>query len=275
MVQKLFMLTPFKSRWGTCVMQNWISNFDPSNPKGMLVPTWVTLRRVPYEFQRVARQIAQGLGKVLGGDRHNSTLEDQKFCLALLAGDGWKTSVTVTNAISRASSTIIVDYTDLPIRCRFCLDTDHRVKGCPGLSNLKTKDNPSLTGARPPTKAASAHSIPSQGLPPPPPGLPPAGAKKITSKSQTPVLQAPTVETGATHPSVDTTPPTAGHTNVGTSSAKSAPLTATKKPGPEPGSKTIAATSLSSTPPDTNSHGAGPILPKATSTSGFTEYVRL
>lgn len=119
MLQKLLMLTPYRTRWGTCIMQNWVPNFDPSNSRGMLVPTWITLRRVPDEFQRVARQIAQGIGEVLGGDRHNSTLEDQRFCLALPAGDGWEPSVTVTNSISGSSSTIIIDYTNLPIRCRF------------------------------------------------------------------------------------------------------------------------------------------------------------
>lgn len=39
MLQKLLMLSPFKSRWGTCVMQGWIPNFNATNPKGILVPT--------------------------------------------------------------------------------------------------------------------------------------------------------------------------------------------------------------------------------------------
>lgn len=67
--QKLLTLTPFKSRWGNCVMQKWIPNFDSANPRGMKIPTWITLRRVPDEFQFVARQIAEGLDEVLGGDK--------------------------------------------------------------------------------------------------------------------------------------------------------------------------------------------------------------
>lgn len=179
-------------------MQNWTPNFDLSNPKGILVPTWVTLRRVPDEFQSVVRQIAQGLEEVLGGDRNNSTMDDQRFYLALPAGDGWEPTVTVTNASTRASSTIIIDYINLPIRCRFCLETDHRVKDCPGLNFNKQKDiPPALTSG---TQAPSL-SIPSQGLPPPPPSSPPTGATKIASQpppaqDQAPKTQAP--KTGAT-----------------------------------------------------------------------------
>lgn len=36
----------------------------------MKIPTCITLRRVPDEFQCVARQIAEGLGEVLGGDNY-------------------------------------------------------------------------------------------------------------------------------------------------------------------------------------------------------------
>ncbi|KAG0556684.1 hypothetical protein KC19_11G071700, partial [Ceratodon purpureus] len=138
-VQKLLTLTPFKSRWGNCVMQNWVPNFNPANPRGLKIPTWVTLRRVPDEFQCVARQIAEGLGEVLGGDRKNSILEDQRFCIALPAGDGWATTVEVVNDATGEQSSIIVDYTNLPIRCRFCLDTEHKAKDCRALASLHLK----------------------------------------------------------------------------------------------------------------------------------------
>lgn len=135
-IQKLLTLTPFKSRWGNCVMQNWVPNFNSANPKGMKIPTWITLRRVPDEFQCMARQIAEGLGEVLGGDKQNSTLEDQRFCIALPAGDGWATSVEVVNDATGEQSSIIVDYANLPIRCRFCFDTNHKAKDCPALASL-------------------------------------------------------------------------------------------------------------------------------------------
>lgn len=191
-VQKLLTLTPFKSRWGNCVMQNWVPNFNSANPKGMKIPTWITLRRVPDEFQCVARQIAEGLGEVLGGDKKNSTLEDQRFCIALTAGDGWATTVDVVNGVTGEQSSIIIDYTNLPIRCRFCFETIHKAKDCPALATLHQKTtstsptagqsgapiHPPPAAPKPPsTLPASLPSLPTHLLHPclpPPPPLPPS-----------------------------------------------------------------------------------------------------
>lgn len=37
----------------------------------MKIPTWVTLRKIPEEFQAVALEIAQGIGDVIGFDTAN------------------------------------------------------------------------------------------------------------------------------------------------------------------------------------------------------------
>jgi hypothetical protein len=95
------------------------------------IPTWVTLRQVPKEFQSVSHQIAVGIGEVLGADEANGSLEDPKFCLALDSGAGWEPTVLVTNSISQTKATILIDYNYLPIRCRYCLSTDHCIKDCP------------------------------------------------------------------------------------------------------------------------------------------------
>jgi hypothetical protein len=71
------------------------------------IPTWVTLRQVPKEFQSVSHQIAVGIGEVLGADEANGSLEDPKFCLALDSGAGWEPTVLVTNSISQTKATII------------------------------------------------------------------------------------------------------------------------------------------------------------------------
>lgn len=198
MLQKLLMLSLFKSRWGTCVMQKWMPNFDATNPKGMLMPTWITLRRVPDEFQCVANQIAQGLGKVLGGDRQNSTLTDQRFCVALPAGAGWVPSVVVENARTGEFSTVVIEYTNLPICCRFCYNIEHKVTDCPILFKDKIP-SPKTTprggtggGANNATTTASTATV----LPQPPEGpvpstaamvpgfKPPEGGNKSKSQNQ-------------------------------------------------------------------------------------------
>jgi hypothetical protein len=59
--QKILMLTPHRSKWGTCILQTWTSDFTSSKPTGLKVPTWVTLKEVPGESLGVAAEIATGL----------------------------------------------------------------------------------------------------------------------------------------------------------------------------------------------------------------------
>lgn len=274
MLQKLLMLTPFRSKWGTCVMQNWIANFDPGNPRGMLVPTWVTLRRVPDEFQGVARQIAQCLGEVLGGDKNNSTLEDQRFCLALPAGEGWEPSVTVTNATSGFSSTIIIDYINLPIRCRFCLDTDHRVKDCPGLANPRTRDTPPAIAN---SEQRPALSVPSQGLPPPPPGPPPARALKLPPNPQ-PAAKHPKAGIGdKRNPAPSSTLPSAEDSSRKKTDRSNAPpplIAPAKNPNLPQNQIATAASSSTLKPVESNSRTTSSDASTAGPVPCFTDYVR-
>jgi hypothetical protein len=137
--KKLLPLTPYRSAEGMCVFQSWKPGFDPSaersvTGKGLMtqtkIPTWVTLRQVPEEFQGVSHQIAAGIGEVLGADDANGSSEDPKFCLALDSGAGWEPSVVVTNSISETKATILIDYHFLPIRCRYCFSTEHCIKDC-------------------------------------------------------------------------------------------------------------------------------------------------
>ena len=53
------MLSPFKSEWGTCLIQSWIPGFSPDNPNNLAFPTWVSLRNLPYEHHDQALEIAK------------------------------------------------------------------------------------------------------------------------------------------------------------------------------------------------------------------------
>lgn len=43
------MLSPFKTKWGACMFQSWVPGFNPDNPSNLTFPTWVTLRKLPFE----------------------------------------------------------------------------------------------------------------------------------------------------------------------------------------------------------------------------------
>lgn len=60
------MLSPFKSKWGICMFQSWIPGFNPDNPSNLASPTWVALRRLPFEHHDQAIAIAGTLGEVIG-----------------------------------------------------------------------------------------------------------------------------------------------------------------------------------------------------------------
>jgi len=70
-IQKLLMLTPHRSRWGTCILQKWTSGFKAHKPSRLRIPTWVILKDLLEEFLNVASEIVGGLGVVLGIDKRN------------------------------------------------------------------------------------------------------------------------------------------------------------------------------------------------------------
>lgn len=84
--QKVLMLTPHLSKWGTCIMQPWIPGFNTSRPTGTKMPIWITLKEVPDEYLSSALELAQSLGAVLGRHRGNSVNSDEKLCIAVQTG---------------------------------------------------------------------------------------------------------------------------------------------------------------------------------------------
>jgi hypothetical protein len=144
--QKVLVRTPHHSRWGTSILQPWCLGFNPRKPEKMRMPVWVTLKDVPGEFRSSAMEIVESLGPVLGKNRSNVHQNDQKFCVALTAGDPFPITVEVINPVNSRPSLIAVDYNNLPIRCRHCLATTHLVKDCPVLKGRGTGTEGETTG---------------------------------------------------------------------------------------------------------------------------------
>jgi hypothetical protein len=139
MVKKLLMLTRFKTSCGLVIFQEWVVGFNVNNPKGMTTPTWITLRKLLVEFQSVGGEIATRLGTMLRFDKAIIQVVKQQFFVASKVGDGWETSMVVENEAMGETVLVLIDYDFLPIQCRFCLKSSHRVKDCSNLASLKDK----------------------------------------------------------------------------------------------------------------------------------------
>ena len=97
----LLMVSPFRSKWGTCMLQSWIPRFNPNNPSNLAFPTWVSLRNLLHEHQGQAIGIAKTLGEVIGMETNNENAKDPRFCVNLEISKGWATNIElVTEEVS-------------------------------------------------------------------------------------------------------------------------------------------------------------------------------
>ena len=125
------MLSPFRSKWGTCMLQSWVPGFNPDNPSNLAFPTWVSLRNMPYEHEDQAIAIAESLGEVIGFDTANESTKDPRFCVNLDISKGWATCIElVCEGGILPPQKIMIDYDKLPIRCRACLSWKHKASEC-------------------------------------------------------------------------------------------------------------------------------------------------
>jgi hypothetical protein len=81
----------------------------------MLMPTWIILKLVPNEFVGVAKQVAKGLGRVVGVNRKNAYSKDQRFYIALTLSNPYETFVTLTNSVTKVAHMLLFDYNHLAI----------------------------------------------------------------------------------------------------------------------------------------------------------------
>ena len=125
------MVSPFRSKWGTCMLQSWIPGFNPDNPSNLAFPTWVSLRNLPQEHQDQAIGIVETLGEVIGMETANESAKDPRFCINLEISKGWATSIElITEGEILPPQTVLIDYEKLPIRCRVCLSWKHKASEC-------------------------------------------------------------------------------------------------------------------------------------------------
>ena len=144
-LNKALMASPFRSKWGTCMLQSWVPGFNPDNPINLAFPTWVSLRNLPHEHQNQAINIVETFGEVIGMDTANESSRDPRFCINLEINKGWATSIELrTEGGILPPQTISIDYDKLPIRCRVCLSWKHKASECKELQKRPTRGREKL-----------------------------------------------------------------------------------------------------------------------------------
>ena len=115
-LNRALMLSPYKSKWGTCMIQSWVHGFNPDNPSNLAFPTWVALRRLPFEHHDQALAIAKTLREVIGIDTSNESARDPRFCVNLMVNKGWVTNIDLeTEDGTLPIQKVLVDYDKLPM----------------------------------------------------------------------------------------------------------------------------------------------------------------
>ena len=140
-----WMLSPYISKWGTCMLQSWVPGFNPDNPSNLAFPTWVSLRNLPQEHQDQAISIARTLGEMTGMNTANENAMDPTFCINLEISKGWVTSIELESEGGiLPPQKILVDYDKLPIKCRVCLSWKHKASDCNKMQRrpMKGKSRP-------------------------------------------------------------------------------------------------------------------------------------
>jgi hypothetical protein len=136
--KRILTLPPQRNQKGMCILQPWVPAFNPDKPQDLFIPTWITLRKLPREYLKIASQIAEQVGTLIGCDPDNSYKREPRFCVGLRPGEGWEPEVTIKTK-SGLQISVIIDYDNLPIRCRYCWSTKHQVKNCDQLNEIKAK----------------------------------------------------------------------------------------------------------------------------------------
>ncbi|KAG0584557.1 hypothetical protein KC19_3G217600 [Ceratodon purpureus] len=169
--RQILSLTPHVTKWGTCIYQEWEPGFDPDEPAGLKILSWINLVRLPHEFKPLEGLIASSLGPVYTADPLNGNLRDPRFCVRIDARGGWPSAINLVG-IGGKHSTILVNYAHIPARCRFCLSLSHKVADCVSLKlNGASGPSPQVAQPRGNTSHPAGNGLQpnrkNQGAPPP------------------------------------------------------------------------------------------------------------
>lgn len=86
-----------------------------------------------YEHDDHALDIAKSLGEVIGINNSNTITKDPRFGVNLKVKELWVTSIALSTLEGiLPTQNVMIDYDNLPSRCRACFSPKHMVKDCKG-----------------------------------------------------------------------------------------------------------------------------------------------
>ena len=140
-MKELLLLSPYRSLACLCIFQHWVADFDSEaaygiaaseerTTNGLKILTWIPLRNLKDKLRGVVQEIAEDVEELVGTAATNSKRIDSRFYILIPLGLGWESSIIVENSHTKIEFEILIDYDNLPIRCKFCFATDYCLKDC-------------------------------------------------------------------------------------------------------------------------------------------------
>jgi hypothetical protein len=162
--KKVLALTPHITPWGVCIYQGWTPGFDPDYPAGLLIPTWISLVKLPHEYKPIEGYLASTIGPIYTVDQANATLRDPRFCVGLDVSDGWPSALKIPGLLGRDIS-VLINYEHAPVRCRFCFSLNHRVPDYMALKLNSVEPNSPGETHHSPSNIGKGKSMPNPVIP--------------------------------------------------------------------------------------------------------------
>lgn len=134
------------------VYQPWIQGFNPRNPKGLLIPFWISFLSLPLEYLKLAHTVASQVGKILATDINLDRVPPARFSVGVDISQGWVSTVVGHSAVG-GSALIPVLYDGFELQCRICGHDGHQSAACPRLQSNHTSRPPA-----PPAPAKPPHN---------------------------------------------------------------------------------------------------------------------
>lgn len=113
---KVFMFTSHKGDCGMCMYHQWSPRVDLDNPSRMKISIWVSIRKLPFEYQPFGRFMTSKLCIVLGFDQNNHVNLNPRFCVSVEVDNGWVATLMI-RAIGNQWFIVIIDCEFNLIRC--------------------------------------------------------------------------------------------------------------------------------------------------------------
>jgi hypothetical protein len=110
------MFTSHKEDWGMCMYHEWSPRVDLDNPSRMKISIWVSIHKLPFEFQPIGRFMTSKLGIELGFDQNHHVNLNPRFCVSMEVDKGWVAALMI-KAIGNQWFMASFDCGFNPIRC--------------------------------------------------------------------------------------------------------------------------------------------------------------